>query len=319
MGNGRAMRRVAYILFDNCLLSHFAGPMAAFEMAGRFDNPVYDQEAISRAGGPIRTSCGVEVMTRSFDVAGAADILFLVGGFGAIEAENDPVLLDYVRRQAGQGLEIAAVTGGAAILACTGLLDGRRATTHWSVQTELERLHPAVDLVRDKLIVSDGRFWTCATSAGGIEIARRIIERDLGPAVARRATRDLIVVDRRSFSTLHEGEGQGRYEELLAWARKHLREPLTIAELASRCELTERHFLSDFVAHMGETPAKAIERLRVEAALKLIETSDAALNSIARDAGFWKTERMRRAFIRSFGQSPHAMRQAFADRRRRRS
>lgn len=312
-------RHIAFLTFDDCMLPHISGPMSTFERAGRFDRPVYALQAVSRSGGMIRTSCGLRLDSCAIDQAPPPDILFLAGGFGTIEAEKDSYLLDYIRMQATRAIDIAAISSGTSLLARTGLLDGRRATTHWSQQTEMARLHPTIQIMHDAQICQDGRYWTCSSSAGGIEIARRMIEVDFGASAARRATRDLIVTDRRMFAASRENDGHARYEELLQWARTNLRQPLTIGDLAVRCGLTERHFLADFVSHMGETPAKAIERLRVEAATLLIETSDMTLTEIAAAAGFRQSERMRRAFMRGFGQSPQAMREALGARNRRRS
>ena len=312
-----ARRRVTFLMFDNCLLAHVAGPMAAFELAGQFDLPIYDQSFVSSKGGLVRTSCGLEIMTGPAFEAPVADKLFVAGGFGVVDVERELALLDHIRSEASRGAQIAAISSAAGLVAQTGLLDGLRATTHWSLQAEMARLHPKINIIRDSLIVHDGQFWTCGRSAGGIEIARQMIEADLGTSVARRATKDLIAADRRAFSA--SGQGDGRYEPILKWAREHLREVLTVGDLARQCGLTERHFLSDFLAHSGETPAKAIERLRLDAAMDLIETSEMPLSAIAVEVGFRQPERMRRAFLRGFGQSPSAMRAAFVVRDRKRS
>jgi len=202
------------------------------------------------------------------------------------------------------------------VLAAAGLLDGRRATTHWSRTTDFTRRFPDVRLEPDRIFVRDGPVWTSAGITAGIDLALALIADDLGELIARRTAQQLVVYRRRpggqsQFSALLELERPGaRFGGLLGWARERLGEPLGVERLADRAAMSPRHFARAFAAETGVTPAKAIERLRVEAARERIEAGGEPVDRIAARVGFGDPERMRRAFLRAFGQPPQALRRA---------
>ena len=306
---------VAFLVFDDFILDHVAGPMTAFEMAGRFGKPIYDQRLLSGAGGLIRASAGVALETERCDDAGLFGTLFVAGGFGTIRAEEDEALLGCIARHAASGARVSAVASGTVLLARAGVLDGRSVTTHWSQQIELSRRFPQVAVDLERPVVVDAPFWTCVVSAHAIEIARQMIEADFGHATARRATRDLVSSTRRLTPDRERETGRHLlFADLLRWARSNLRRTLSNRDLAEQCGLSEHRFLLSFLDIVGETPAKAVERLRIEAAIDLIETSGMPLIEIARAVGFVNPERMRRAFMRSFGKPPQSMRIALRER-----
>jgi transcriptional regulator GlxA family with amidase domain len=208
------------------------------------------------------------------------------------------------------------VCTGAYLLAAAGLLDGRRATTHWRYAAELARQYPATRVEPDRIFVRDGNVWTSAGITAGIDLALALIAEDLGEAVAKRTAQRLVVYHRRpggqsQFSALLElGRPDGRFGGLLGWTREHLGEVLPVERLAERAAMSPRHFARAFAAETGMTPAKAIEHLRLEAARSQVEEGCDAIDRVAEMTGFRDPERMRRAFIRAFGQPPQALRRA---------
>jgi transcriptional regulator GlxA family with amidase domain len=246
----------------------------------------------------------------------ALDTLIVAGGDGSRAAMADPALLGFTRAAAVQARRVASVCSGAYVLAAAGQLDGRRATTHWSRAADLARRFPAAKVEPDRIWVRDGTVWTSAGITAGIDLALAMIGEDLGEAVARRTAQQLVVYHRRpggqsQFSALLEMDrGGGRFAPLLTWMRENLSGALTVERLAARAAMSERHFARAFTAETGVTPAKAVERLRLEAARAAVETGSRPIEAVARDAGFSDPERMRRAFLRAFGQPPQALRRA---------
>jgi transcriptional regulator GlxA family with amidase domain len=222
--------------------------------------------------------------------------------------------LEYVRAAAARARRTVSVCSGAFVLAAAGLLDGRRATTHWARAADLARLYPRVRVEPDRIFVRDGAVWTSAGITAGIDLALALVAEDLGEAVAKRVAQQLVVYHRRpggqsQFSALLEADRpDSRFSPLLAWARERLNERLSVERLAERAAMSPRHFARAFAADTGMTPAKAVERLRLEVAREEIESSAAPVELVAVHTGFGDPERMRRAFLRAFGQPPQALR-----------
>jgi len=196
------------------------------------------------------------------------------------------------------------------------LLDGRRVTTHWARAAELARAYPSIRVEPDRIYVRDGEVWTSAGISAGIDLALALVAEDLGTEVAKRAAQQLVVYHRRpggqsQFSALLEVDRpDSRFSPLLAWVRERLGERLTVERLADRAAMSPRHFARAFSAETGMTPAKAIERMRLEAARERVESGAEPIEGVAMRTGFGDPERMRRAFIRAFGQPPQALRRA---------
>jgi transcriptional regulator GlxA family with amidase domain len=244
------------------------------------------------------------------------DTLIVAGGWGISEASGCTETLAYIRAAATRARRIASVCSGAFVLASAGLLDGRRATTHWSRAAELARAYPQVRVEPDRIFIHDGTIWTSAGITAGIDLALALIAEDVGEPVAKRAAQQLVVYYRRpggqsQFSALLDADRpDSRFSPVLAWAREHLDEPLPVERLADRAAMSPRHFTRTFVSETGMTPAKAVERLRLEIARERIEGSSEPIEHVAARTGFRDPERMRRAFIRAFGQPPQALRRA---------
>ena len=310
---------VACLVFPDFQLLDLSGPVAAFQTAGfALDAPPYRVRVLSESGGPIRSSIGVTIDTESFESSDIAppDTLLVAGGVGTRPVQRIAGLAGFVRRAAKDCRRIASVCTGAFILAEAGLLDDRAATTHWRQAATLQRQYPRVRVDGDRIFTRDGAIWTSAGITAGIDLALAMIEDDLGRDAARAAARELVVYHRRSggqsqFSTLLDLDPPSdRIRDALAFARTRLHEPLPVERLAEAACLSPRQFGRAFVAETGQTPAKAVERLRAEAARARIESTPEPIELVARAVGFTDPERMRRAMLRVFGQPPQALRRA---------
>jgi transcriptional regulator GlxA family with amidase domain len=285
--------------------------VAGFEVANSMVDPEpYDLHYVSEKGGPIKTSAGLILETEKF-----TDKPFdtLVVGGGEI-APSTPGLIEFVREAPKRHRRIAAVCTGAFVLAEAGLLDGRRATTHWMHARDLQRAYPKAHLDEDRIFINDGPIWTSAGMTAGVDLGLALIENDLGPELAKAIARKLVVYHRRGggqsqFSTLLElSPRSDRIQAALAYARDNLHKPLSVPELAEAAHLSPRQFSRAFHAETGQSPAKAIENLRVEGARNLMEQSRHPIDVVARQTGFSDRDHMRRAFLRAFGQPPQVLR-----------
>ncbi len=309
-------RSIGVLIFPRFQLLDAAGPIAVFEAAGReAPRPAYRLRVMAHAAGPVASSSGLQMIAEPL-IAGALDTLIVAGGWGTRDASVCAETLAYVRAAAGRARRTASVCSGAFVLAAAGLLDERRATTHWARAAEFARAYPRVRVEPDRIFIRDGSVWTSAGISAGIDLALALVAEDLGEAVAKRAAQQLVVYHRRpggqsQFSALLEADRpDSRFSPVLAWARERLRERLSVERLAERAAMSPRHFARAFAADTGTTPAKAIERLRLEAAREEVESSAEPIEHIAAATGFGDPERMRRAFLRAFGQPPQALRRA---------
>ena len=305
------MNRIAFVVFPEFQILDLA-PIAAFEcanlLAGR---SLYAIETLSEHGGLVRSSSGALVDSRPFD-ATRYDTVIVAGAF--VVEPSPEGLLRYLAGSRWTARRVASICSGAFILAEAGLLDQRRATTHWAYAQELARAYPRVTVQPDRIFVTDGPLWTSAGMTAGIDLVLAMIEEDHGIELAKQVARKLVVYHRRiggqsQFSTLLELEPQSdRIQRVLAHVRANLRDTLSVDELAEVAHLSPRQFSRAFKAETGESPARAVERLRVEAARALIESGSLSLLAIGRAVGFDDPERMRRAFLRLVGQPPQALR-----------
>jgi transcriptional regulator GlxA family with amidase domain len=306
-------RVVAIVLHPGFQLLDAAGPATAFEVAERFRPGSYRLRLLAPGGGQVESSSGLALSTRPLR-HGAHDTIIVSGGEIIRSAAAAEKIVGWLRR--AKARRIASVCSGAFLLAEAGRLDGRRATTHWGSTDHFRRQYPQVTLEPDRIFVRDGEVWTSAGITAGIDLALALIEDDLGSAVARHTAQQLVVHQRRpggqsQFSGLVETGGRtGRFAELIEWMRAHVSEPLTVERLADRAAISPRHFARAFTAETGMTPAKAVERFRLESARTAVERSDASLEQIAETSGFGDTGRMRRAFLRTFALAPQALRRA---------
>ncbi|WP_206244674.1 GlxA family transcriptional regulator [Novosphingobium terrae] len=308
-------RTLALYLYEEFQLLDACGPITSFEIAGRMHDTPYRLTLLSAKGGPVRSSSGVALETIAADAdALSIDTLIVVGGNGSRDAMRDPAVVTFLRQAAGRVRRLCSVCSGAFLLASAGALDGRRATTHWRRAKLLARLFPKVAVDVDRIHIRDGDVWTSAGITAGIDLALALIGDDLGEDLARAVAQDMVVYYRRpggqsQFSALAELGGDGaHFAPLLDWVRAHLDQRLTIDVLAAQAAMSPRNFSRAFTRDMGMSPAKAVERLRLDVARERVESSPAPIEQIAATLGFHDPERMRRAFIRAFGQPPQAMR-----------
>ena len=312
------MRRIAVLVFPGFQILDAAGPLSAFEIAARLQPGSYELKVIAARAGAVASSSGATLNAHGLPRAAAIDTLIVAGGDGTRSAYRCERTLRFVRSCAARARRVTSVCSGAFILAAAGLLDGRTATTHWSATERFRRAFPRVRLEPDRIFVRQGAIWTSAGITAGIDLSLALIEEDLGEAVARLTAQHLVVYHRRpggqsQFSALLEMPGaRGRFAELLEYMRTHLAEPLSVPELAQRACMSPRHFARAFHRDSGVTPAKAVERLRADAARALLDSGGRSIEEVARRCGFNDPERMRRAFVRLFGASPSALRRRCA-------
>lgn len=308
-------RSLAVLVYPDLQILDAAGPIAAFEIASRMSAGFYKLSVVAAEPGPVRSSSGVSLYAEALPET-PVDTILVVGGHGCMRASRDPRTRDWLKATAAQARRTASVCSGAFVLAEAGLLDGRRATTHWYRGAEFAKRYPQVKLEADRIFVKDGPVWTSAGITAGIDLALAIIAEDLGGEISRAVAQHLVVYHRRpggqsQFSALVEMGGQGgRFANLLDWMRGRLAEPLSVERLAEQAAMSPRHFARAFAAETGMTPAKAVERLRLETARERVEGSSDPIDRVAQSVGFGDQERMRRAFLRAFGQPPQALRRA---------
>jgi transcriptional regulator GlxA family with amidase domain len=309
------MQRIGFIIYPDFQILGLSAS-AVFEFANLMaDVPVYDVHILSERGGRTSASLAVGVDSEPFDRAHYDTLIVCCG---TALPSGSPEVLSYLRESVGSVRRIASICTGAFILAEAGLLDNRRATTHWLYANELKRRFPAITVEEDRIFIADGPIWTSAGMSAAIDLALSMVERDLGAEVSRSVARKLVLYHRRSggqsqHSALLELQPKSdRIQAALDYAHRNLKNPLSVDELADAAHLSPRQFSRTFRAETGQSPAKAVERLRLEAARLMMEQGRHPVDVIARETGFTDRLRMRRAFLRAFGQPPQAVRRSIA-------
>ena len=284
--------------------------ISAFEAANLVAGErFYDLRILSETGEPLTNSLGWTMNTEPLG-EGSFDTLMVGSGPDLVPAT--PGTVAYLREAVSTTRRITSVCIAAFTLAEAGILDGRRATTHWLRAEELGRRFPKITVEMDRIFIADGPVWTSA----GIDLALGLIERDLGQPAAQRTARLFVVHHRRAggqsqhSAMLQLDAKSDRVQIALAFAKQNLREPLTVELLADAARLSPRQFSRVFRAETGLSPAKAIENLRLEAARFMLEQGRLPIEEIARETGFGDRERMRRSFLRTFSATPQALRNA---------
>jgi transcriptional regulator GlxA family with amidase domain len=314
-------RHVVFVVFSDALLLDLSGPMAAFEIACEtvpVDSRPYRLTVGSENGGLIRTSSGLEIMTRSISELDEIDTLIVVGGPGVHEASRRPALVNWLSERADHIRRLCAVCTGAFVLASAGLLKQRRAVTHWSSCNLLRDQYPDITVLPDAIYERDGSIWTSAGVTAGIDLALALVEEDLGRRDAIRVAKRLVVFLKRAggqtqFSVplnLQEAD-DGCFESLHSWMQDNLDADLRVDALAAQAGKSSRTFQRLYLERTGRTPAKVVEELRLEAARRSLEETRLSLKEIACRSGFIDEERMRRAFHRVLSVSPQDYRSKF--------
>ena len=304
------MHRVGFIIYPGFSPMNLA-VTSVFETANwRVGSEAYKVTLVSEHGGPVATSLGSEIQTSSFKRR-TFDTLIVAGGIAPPTAT--PGLLNYLRSAVHRSWRVVSICTGALVLAEAGLLDGRRATTHWHFARNMKRRYPKIAVEEDRIFVIDGPIWTSAGMSAGVDLALALVEKDLGAEIARTVAKILVLYHRRAggqsqFSTLLDLNAQSdRVQTALAYAKEHLSRALVVNDLAKVAFLSPRQFSRLFREETGHSPAKAIERLRVESARLMMESGRFSAEEIASKNGFGNRERMRRSFVRAFGQSPQTI------------
>jgi transcriptional regulator GlxA family with amidase domain len=321
-------RRIALLAYPHVDLLDVAGPSEVFGAAGR---------ALAAVGRPGEAGYSVQVLSNSRELAvetdsavallahrsyrelrGPVNTLLVAGGLGAEQAAKDRALLRWLRRMAGRVRRLGSICTGAFVLAAAGLLDGRRATTHWRYCARLARAYPKIDVDPDPIFVRDGPVFTSAGVSAGMDLALALVEEDYGRAAALWIARHLVLFLRRpggqsQFSALLDLQAAERepLRDLQAWLAGHLNQDLSVERLAERVHMSTRNFARVFRREVGCTPARFVERLRVEAARRRLEESEAGLVRVARECGFGSADSMRRSFLRVLRAAPADYRRRF--------
>jgi transcriptional regulator GlxA family with amidase domain len=321
-----AIHRVAALTFPGGQILDVTGPLEVFSRAdrwlrdeGRVDRKVYQVEVLARAAGPVAMSSGVEIVARrAFSGSGPIDTLLVCGGIGTTAALEDRELIAWLRRQAPRVRRVASVCTGALLLAEAGLLDGKRATTHWSWCGRLKRQYPRVEVVPDAIFVEDGGLYTSAGVTAGIDLALALVELDWGREVALGVARELVVFLKRpggqsqfSRHLAALGPVPRPIRELELWVLENLAGELSVEALADHVHMSPRNFARVFRRETGLTPAKFVEAARVEEARRRLEETRLTTAAIATGCGFGTPESLRRTFLRHLGVGPAEYRRRF--------
>jgi len=315
MPAARNRRRVAIVAYEGVQSIDVTGPLEVFSGAsqlaeGRGGARGYTVEVLSRDGRPLRTSSGLTIAPHAAleQPPRMIDTLIIAGGSGHRAAAEDAGLIDWIARASARARRTASVCTGAFLLARAGLLDGRRATTHWANAARLAALYPEIEVDADPIFVRDGSVWTSAGVTAGMDLALALVEEDLDREAALEIARHLVLFLRRPGS-------QSQFSATLV-AQAPRREPLreiqrsvieqvaglhTVEAMAARAHMSPRHFARAFRAETGVTPARYVERVRLEAARRQLEEGGETLAAVAAACGFGSAETMRRVFLRTLG------------------
>ncbi len=311
------------LAFPSVQLLDVTGPLQVFATANDLvaeagGTPPYAPRVVAQGGQIVTASAGLALIAGTLPPTHTqVDTLMVAGGPGVEAAAADPVLVDWVRERASRARRVASVCTGAFLLAASGVLDGRRAATHWSCCAELARRFPAVRVEPDPIFVRDGPVWTSAGVTAGIDLALALVEQDLGRTVALAVARYLVVFLKRpggqaQFSTtLSLQAAEDKFGALHDWISAHLADDMPLPVLAGQAGMSERSFSRHYAEATGVTPAHAVEQLRVEAARRLLSESRLPVKRIARRCGFGSEETMRRSFLRVLAATPQDYRARF--------
>ncbi|MCJ7958800.1 MAG: GlxA family transcriptional regulator [Pseudomonas sp.] len=318
------MTRTIHVLaFNNAQVLDVTGPLQVFattnDLARQRGQPLpYAVSVIAAQAEPVMTSAGLALVAEPLPAADApCDTLVIAGGWGVYGAAEDAALVDWVTQKARHARRMTSVCTGAFLLAASGLLDGCRVATHWTRCEELARKFPSLTVEANPIFIQQGSVWTSAGVTAGIDLCLALVEEDLGRAVALEAARHLVVFLKRpggqaQYSVaLSLQKGDSRFADLHAWMAENLTLDLNIPTLAAQAGMSERSFVRHYRAETGQTPARAVELIRVETARRQLADSTASIKRIAVQCGFGCEETLRRSFLRALEVTPQAYRERF--------
>ncbi len=315
---------VEILAYPAVQLLDVAGPLQVFATANelatmRGEASLYAPRVVSAAAPVVTASAGLGLVAAPLPRTRAAlDTLLVAGGPGVHDAANDPVVLKWVRARAKQSRRVASVCTGAFLLGAAGLLDGRRAATHWRSCAELARRFPAIRVEADPIFVRDGAIWTSAGVTAAIDLALALVEEDAGRTLALAVARHLVMFLKRpggqaQFSTVLSLQGaEDRFGAMHTWMTGRLTGDLSLPVLAQKAGMSERTFSRRYAQATGVTPARAVERLRVEAARRLLADTNLPVKRVAERCGFGSEETLRRSFLRLLVTTPQDYRARFS-------
>ncbi|MCP1375628.1 GlxA family transcriptional regulator [Dyella lutea] len=308
------MHRVGYVLGHGFQVMALAS-QAVFEFANlAAGEPFYVVDNGSLEGGEVCASIGMRVTTRPLVTRSRADTWMVAGVIDPLASPVSQELLAFLRRVAPKARRIAGICTGGFVLAEAGLLDRRRATTHWAYAEQMQQRHPDIQVEADRIFILDGPFWTSAGMTAAIDMALGMVEKDLGADIARSVAHRLVMHHRRAGGQSQHSEmlelapRSDRIQQALDYARRNLATRLGVEQLAEQANLSPRQFSRVFTAETGQSPARAIEALRLEAARVMVEHGRLPLEVIARETGFRDRRHLREVFQRGFGVAPQSMR-----------
>ncbi|MEU4035104.1 GlxA family transcriptional regulator [Streptomyces collinus] len=310
-------RTLLLVLFDGVQSLDVTGPLEVFSGAEQHTPGTYRIHTASLDGGPVRTSSGLTLVPDgALDRAPRPHTLLVPGGRGT--RDPDPRLTGWLRAHGPDARRLVSVCTGAILLAAAGLLDGRRATTHWAYCDRLARDHPAVTVDPEPIYVRDGHVATSAGVTAGVDLALALVEEDLDRDVALAVARHLVVFLRRpgnqaQFSAQLAAQMARRepLREIQRWITEHPAGDLTVESLAARARLSPRHFARAFREETGTTPGRYVDRVRLEHARRLLEDTADGVGEVSRASGYGTPEAMRRAFVKALGTAPAEYRRRF--------
>ncbi|HEY2814991.1 MAG TPA: GlxA family transcriptional regulator [Acidimicrobiales bacterium] len=318
-------RSVVVVAYHGIQALDVVGPVEVFSTANRVtDTDAYEVVVAARESGSVRAMSGLLLgVDRNLrGLRGPVDTLVVAGGDGTTDALRDQALLDGIRGLAERSRRVTSVCSGAFLLAEAGLLDGRRATTHWTVCGLLAHLYPTVEVDPEPIFVRDGNVYTSAGVTAGMDLALALVEDDLGSEVALAVARRLVLFLRRpgnqsQFSAQLSAQVAQRDDvrSVQQWIAEHPEADLTAVSLATRAGMSQRSFARWFTREVGVTPGRYVEQMRIECARRMLEESTDAIAAIAKGCGFGTTETMRRSFMRALRMGPAEYRRRFRSNR----
>jgi len=318
-----SIKTIGLLAYDDMQALDLAGPLDVFGGANGLGHgtPPYELCIIGLSTCAVRAENGLSIVpARALEDAPALDTLLIPGGCGARTTINrDARLIAWLRERAPTTRRMVSVCTGAYVLAATGLLDGRRVTTHWNYADDLARRHPAVRVEADRLFLRDGCFATSGGLTAGMDLALALVEEDLGAPTALAVARHLVMYVKRpgnqaqfSAPLAAQAQGNGRMGALVDWLIANLGSELTIERMAERCAMSARHFRRVFAETFGMPPAHFVEKLRLEQACMRLTQGKASIERIASNVGFNSADAFRRAFRARYGATPNEYRERFA-------
>jgi len=304
------MKHVGLLIFPGFQIVDLAA-VTVFELANALPGgPFYTTSLLSESGGLVSSSAGVQIDTTPIGEP-EFDTLLVAGAMNRVRSSDK--FIEFIRAASAASRRTASICTGAFLLAEAGILNGRRATTHWAAARDLHRMYPKVRVEEDRIFINEDHIWTSAGMTACIDLCLALVEDDLSVVASRTIAKKMVVYHRRSggqsqFSALLELEPKSdRIQTALSYAKRNLNKELSVDELADAAHLSRRQFSRAFRLETGQSPARAVELLRIEAARSMIEAGNHPIEAIARTSGFANPERMRRAFIRAYGVPPQAV------------